>query len=1624
MELVEPRLMLSADPAADAAAMNAEFAHHELIIERQVELFQISALAASESGQQDFTRLDDFSVFDSIGMVDRPNLEEFGWKPIQLLTTSFFWGPTDNQSEPNLARIIANTQSLDTNQLAVIDIEHWPTSGDPAVVAESVRKLALVADTMHNVKPDLILGIYRMLPDRDYFTPVLHENNTPEFQAWEAANAQLDELAEHVDVIFPSIYTFYPDYFADGSPRLAERDRWVEYATENLLQARRYGKPVVAFNMPIYHGGGGTTDPSSPDFRYWKFQPISGDFWKLILDTTYQYADSMAIFDSSSLAPFGEPLPRAWNEDLEWWAETQQFLSEILPVSPVLETTLFGIASGGLDAAGTMDGVYEVIEEELFEQSQSRAEHQWRFDLSLEAKTLVVEGFHNSSAETFQFEYSQDGQAWTTTGISLDSQDQNHVHEFDFPAGVSGTVWVRIRDTDRTIGESTADIALIERLAIRPSRPVDLTLPEVSISDAVIAEGMEGTTSANFVVQLSQPATSNVTVAYQTSDGSAQQAEDYQPLDVRTLVFQAGQTQKTISVLVSGDTVKEADETFFVDLSMPVGANIARSRAQGAILNDDFSLIPSIGGAVPATVPVADILTATADQWGSIVASIATGADQDVYSFDLAEDSGVFLDVDAADAGLSGLDSSLVILDADGNIMAENSEGYDFDTFAAPSVGLQDISDTGFLDPSLYLDLPAGSYFVAVDGSGSSTGDYELRLLADVSDTSSVPALDSLPGATDTLYLDFDGHAASDDWGTYSVDAFDFDGNVGRLSPAEKLAILNIWTVMAEDYSPFPINVSTVEPGSFDDGQAHRQVVTGSSPSVFGLPSDAPGATFLNSYNAGGASNNIGFTFASNFSSYIASEEPFSDSAGRIMAAALEQANAASHEFGRALGLHHYATSAGSAGPASVRANGIMATPDDGLNREIWQSGINETGIAQDDVTVISSLANSIGLRDDDHGDSASAATVVGAADNINARGVIATYADHDFFQFTASGDTVVTAAVNDYSNNLDIELRLYDESGAEIGVADPDGLFDASIMTALAAGTYFIGVRSDGEIGELGQYAITIVTEGPIVEFAAATFQDNEDAGTSLVVALNRSGNTTESSIVEVAITGGSAAVGSDFDNTSFPLTVSFEPTESTHIVSIPITEDMLVEPVEDIIFQVVGITNATIGSQSFSILRILDNDTLSFDLAGPSLAAENTTATYTLSLTGTLEAGATASVDIGVTDSDTGTSDYGDFLAALDAAILGTSVTRNGNTLTFDSESPASLNIGLEIVNDAIAEGPEDFLVELRNPASSTAVSTALGTRQVTTTIIDALSTVVSRLVFYNNSAFDVVRDDDAIATDKSALLPGGVADKRHYTTYSRGLNGIIVDIANLPNPAGITSSDFEFHVGNDDFPADWLLAPAPLSITVRPGEGVNGSDRIELIWDDNAIRNQWLEIRILATANTGLMSPDVHYWGHLQGDAGNISLSAVVDFTDLQLIFPNVFTPADVDSAFDIDRSGSIDFTDLQLSFQNIFASLNLITPASTDSAEAEITALAAVMAAPVARQSGPRNGARDPAIPVGENTPNGSPPRPSTHAEVPTHVDPPLGAWDFSAQDVAWDELLNTLAEDCAVGCEPG
>ena len=111
--------------------------------------------------------------------------------------------------------------------------------------------------------------------------------------------------------------------------------------------------------------------------------------------------------------------------------------------------------------------------------------------------------------------------------------------------------------------------------------------PAVSVNDVRVTESDAGTVSAVFTVKLSAVSSLPVTVKYQTANGTATAAVDYTAVGLTSLSYSPGETSKTVTVQLKGETLKEASETFFVNLSAAVNATIADAQGIGTILNDD-----------------------------------------------------------------------------------------------------------------------------------------------------------------------------------------------------------------------------------------------------------------------------------------------------------------------------------------------------------------------------------------------------------------------------------------------------------------------------------------------------------------------------------------------------------------------------------------------------------------------------------------------------------------------------------------------------------------------------------------------------------------------------------------------------------------------------------------------------------------------------------------------------------------------------------------------------------------------------------------------------------------------------------------------------------------------------
>ncbi len=112
---------------------------------------------------------------------------------------------------------------------------------------------------------------------------------------------------------------------------------------------------------------------------------------------------------------------------------------------------------------------------------------------------------------------------------------------------------------------------------------VDQAVPTITINDVTVNENAG---NAVFTVRASRSIDVNIDLTVLTSDGTATQIGDYQPIS-DTVTIKSGTTTAFFSVPITDDQIKEDDETFTVNLSQPIHATLADGQGVVTILGND-----------------------------------------------------------------------------------------------------------------------------------------------------------------------------------------------------------------------------------------------------------------------------------------------------------------------------------------------------------------------------------------------------------------------------------------------------------------------------------------------------------------------------------------------------------------------------------------------------------------------------------------------------------------------------------------------------------------------------------------------------------------------------------------------------------------------------------------------------------------------------------------------------------------------------------------------------------------------------------------------------------------------------------------------------------------------------
>jgi hypothetical protein len=243
---------------------------------------------------------------------------------------------------------------------------------------------------------------------------------------------------------------------------------------------------------------------------------------------------------------------------------------------------------GNLDVAAARRSSPEV--EVALGRGDGTFEDAVRYQVGAEARAIATADFDGDGA----LDLATVNEGSDDVSVLLNRGDGTFEPARDFPVG-DGPQGFAVSDFD---GNGFADVATFNPQSIEvrlndgvwngPPPPPPPPLPSVTIDDVSRNEGRRGRRSFTFTVTLSAATDVPVTVSYATADGSATTGNSDYVARTGTLTFVPGETTKTITIAVKGDSKKEADEYFYLDLfGNSSNSLFTKKRGTGTILDDD-----------------------------------------------------------------------------------------------------------------------------------------------------------------------------------------------------------------------------------------------------------------------------------------------------------------------------------------------------------------------------------------------------------------------------------------------------------------------------------------------------------------------------------------------------------------------------------------------------------------------------------------------------------------------------------------------------------------------------------------------------------------------------------------------------------------------------------------------------------------------------------------------------------------------------------------------------------------------------------------------------------------------------------------------------------------------------
>ncbi len=799
--------------------------------------------------------------------------------------------------------------------------------------------------------------------------------------------------------------------------------------------------------------------------------------------------------------------------------------------------------------------------------------------------------------------------------------------------------------------------------------------PKFSIADASVAEGDSSSVNMTFTVTLSATTATQTTVSYATSNGTATTAGSDYTARTGTLTFAAGDTSKTFTVSVTGDTTDEgASETFTVTLSNATGgAGIDDGAATGTILDDDpkFSIADaSVVEGDSSTTNMTFTVTLSVSTTTQTTVSYATSNGTATSGSDYTAISSTTLTFAAGTTNLSQTFTVSVTGDTDDEGASE--------TFtvalsnATGGAGIDDGVATGTItddDPKFSIDSPtvtegnSGSvnldFTVTLSGAGNSqyTVDYassdgSTNGATAGTDYTAVSGTLTFPAGTTsrTIRVSVTGDTANEANETVVVTLSD---------PSAGTAIstaTGTGTITDNDTPNFSINSPSVAEG---DSSTTSLTFT-----VSLSPASATQVT-VNYADAGTGTATSGTDYTA-----LASSTTLTFTAGTTtQTITVSVSGDTTHEADETVVITLSGASAGT-NISTATGTGTITNDDPGLTIDSPSVTEGDGGSVNLVFTVTMSPASS------------SQVTV-----NYARTGGTAT-SGTDFTALAAS--TTLTFAAGETSKTITVSV-----TGDTINEAD-----ETVIVTLSGASGADIDTAS-------GTGTITNDDQGLLIDAPSVVEGDSGTVNLAFTVTLDPA-STTQVTVNYADVGSGTATSGTDYAAIGGG-TLTFAPSVTTRTITVQVRGDTADEPDETVVIALSNASGADIVTAS-GTGTIADNDIPGFSIDSPS-ATEGDSESSSLTFTVTLSPASYRQVSVNYADAGTGTATSGSDYAAI------------GGTLTF-AAGETSKTIAVSVTDDALDEPDETVVITLSGASSGTSIAAASGTGTITDNDIPGFS------------------------------------------------------------------------------------------------------------------------------------------------------------------------------------------------------------------------------------------------------------------------------------------------------------